>query len=99
MLCPILGRDARDLASLGRPLHDRRQWYTGYRPPSAHVGGLDARRRAPPSGARSGAIHRRDMGDPATKPYLARAVIELYWAAAFHWIAYGCQRKHGKHKE
>lgn len=40
-----------------------------------------------------------DMGDPAVKPYLARAAIELYWAAAFHWIAYGCQTKHGKHKE
>ncbi len=40
-----------------------------------------------------------DMGDPAAKPYLARAVIELYWASAFHWIAYGCQTKHGKHKE
>lgn len=40
-----------------------------------------------------------DMGDPATKPYLARSVIELYWGAAFHWIACGTQRKHGKHKE
>ncbi len=40
-----------------------------------------------------------DMGDPAAKPYLTRAAIELYWAAAFHWIAYGCQTKHGKHKE
>ena len=40
-----------------------------------------------------------DMGDPATKPYIGRTVIESYWGAAFHWIAYGCQRKHGKHKE
>lgn len=39
------------------------------------------------------------MGDPASKPYLGRSVIELYWGAAFHWIAYGCQQKHGKHKE
>jgi hypothetical protein len=40
-----------------------------------------------------------DMGDPAVKPYLARSAIELYWLAAFHWTAYGCQLKHGKHKE
>jgi len=40
-----------------------------------------------------------DMGDPVVRPYLARSVIELYWLAAFHWIAYGCQTKHGKHKE
>ena len=30
---------------------------------------------------------------------LPPAVIENYWGAAFHWIAYGCQRKHGQHKE
>jgi hypothetical protein len=40
-----------------------------------------------------------DRGDPAAKPYIARGVIELYWVAAFQWIAYGCQLKHGKHKE
>ena len=28
-----------------------------------------------------------------------RAVIELAWGAAFHWTAYGCQRKYGKHQE
>src|SRR5262249_10258195 len=40
-----------------------------------------------------------DLGDPATKSYIGRTVIESYWGAAFHWIAYGCDRKHGKHKE
>lgn len=40
-----------------------------------------------------------DLGDPTTKPYIGRGVIELYWGAAFHWIAYGCQQKHSKHKE
>ncbi len=40
-----------------------------------------------------------DLGDPATRPYLGRTVIELYWGATFHWIAYGCQQKYGKHKE
>lgn len=40
-----------------------------------------------------------DMGDPASKPYLGRSIIELYWGAAFHWVAYGCQQKHDKHKE
>ncbi len=28
-----------------------------------------------------------------------RLLIEAYWGAAFHWIAFGCQQKHGKHKE
>ena len=40
-----------------------------------------------------------DIGDVTGKPYATRSVIELYWGAAFHWIAYGTQRKHGKHKE
>jgi hypothetical protein len=40
-----------------------------------------------------------DMGDPAAEPYLGRSIIELYWGAAFRWIACGCQRMHGKHKE
>jgi hypothetical protein len=40
-----------------------------------------------------------DLGDPAVKPYIGRSVIEDYRGAALHWIAYGCQRKHGKHKE
>jgi hypothetical protein len=38
-------------------------------------------------------------GDPAVDAQLGRGLIELYWGAAFHWVAYGCQRKHGKHKE
>lgn len=40
-----------------------------------------------------------DLGDPTARPYLSRSLIELYWGAAFQWIAYGCERKHGKHKE
>lgn len=40
-----------------------------------------------------------DFGDPALKPYIAEALIELSWAAAFQWIAAGSQQKHGKHKE
>ena len=39
------------------------------------------------------------LGDPAARSFVRRAIIELYWGASFHWIAYGCQRKHGKHKE
>lgn len=39
------------------------------------------------------------LGDPAADPDQAPGLIELYWGAAFHWIAYGCQQKHGKHKE
>lgn len=43
-----------------------------------------------------------DLGDLsalASRPYNGRALIELYWGAAFEWIAYGCQRLHSKHKE
>lgn len=29
----------------------------------------------------------------------ARVVIEGAWGAAFHWFAYGCQTKYGKHRE
>ena len=39
------------------------------------------------------------LGDPAANPALGRSIIELYWGASFHWLAYGCDRKHGKHKE
>ena len=39
------------------------------------------------------------LGDPAANPYIGRGLIELYWGAAFHWMAAGCQRKHAKHKE
>jgi hypothetical protein len=39
------------------------------------------------------------LGDPAIDPDIAISLIEHYWAAAFHWVAYGCQQKHGKHKE
>jgi len=40
-----------------------------------------------------------DLGDPATRPYNRRAIIELYWGASFEWLAYGTDHKHGKHKE
>jgi hypothetical protein len=39
------------------------------------------------------------LGDPAADPDIALSLIENYWAAGFHWIAYGCQQKHGRHKE
>jgi hypothetical protein len=39
------------------------------------------------------------VGDPNADPDHAPGLIELYWGAAFHWIALGCQQKHGKHKE
>jgi hypothetical protein len=39
------------------------------------------------------------LGDLASDPDLAPSLIEIFWAAAFHWIAHGCQRKHGQHKE
>jgi len=39
------------------------------------------------------------VGDPNADPDHAPGLVELYWGAAFHWIAYGCQQKHGKHKE
>jgi hypothetical protein len=26
-------------------------------------------------------------------------IIEGYWGAAFNWIAYSCERKHGQHRE
>ncbi len=29
----------------------------------------------------------------------ARVVIEGAWGAAFHWIAFGCETKHGQHQE
>jgi hypothetical protein len=39
------------------------------------------------------------LGDPAADPDIIPSLIENYWGAAFHWIAFGCQRKHGQHKE
>jgi len=39
------------------------------------------------------------LGDPATDLDIVPAVVENYWGAAFHWIAFGCQQKHGQHKE
>src|SRR5262249_55495591 len=39
------------------------------------------------------------LGDPAADPDIGPSLIENYWAAGFHWVAYGCQRKHGRHKE
>jgi len=40
-----------------------------------------------------------DLGDPAARPYTIRALVELSWGATFEWLAYGSDRKHGKHKE
>ena len=39
------------------------------------------------------------LGDPATDPDIIPSLVESYWAAGFHWIACGCQKQHGKHKE
>jgi hypothetical protein len=39
------------------------------------------------------------LGDPTVDPDMAPGIIEMYWGAGFHWIAYGCEQKHGKHKE
>ena len=32
-------------------------------------------------------------------PRASRLIIEGAWGAAFHWIAFGCDSKHGKHQE
>jgi hypothetical protein len=32
-------------------------------------------------------------------PRFGRVVIESSWGAAFHWIAYGCERKHSDHHD
>lgn len=39
------------------------------------------------------------MADPAAWPRANRVLIDGYWGTAFHWIAVGCQVKHGHHKE
>jgi hypothetical protein len=39
------------------------------------------------------------LGDSAADRNIALHLVEYYWAAGFHWIAYGCQQKHGHHKE
>ena len=39
------------------------------------------------------------LGDPAVDPDTSITLIESYWGAAFHWVAHGCQQKHGRHKE
>ena len=36
---------------------------------------------------------------PDVDPDVARLAIEGAWGAAFHWIAFGCQTKHGRHQE
>ena len=35
----------------------------------------------------------------STSPRAARLIIEGAWGAAFHWTAFGCDTKHGKHQE
>jgi hypothetical protein len=32
-------------------------------------------------------------------PRASRLIIEGAWGAAFHWIAFACHAKHGKHQE
>jgi hypothetical protein len=39
------------------------------------------------------------LGDPTTDPDQAPGLVELYWGSTVHWIAFGCQQKHSKHKE
>lgn len=39
------------------------------------------------------------MANLADWPRANRSLIGDYWGAAFHWIAYACQQKHGRHKE
>jgi hypothetical protein len=39
------------------------------------------------------------LGDPAADPKVTISLMENYWAASFHWVAVGCQKRHGKHKE
>ncbi|HLZ62015.1 MAG TPA: hypothetical protein VKR06_34150 [Ktedonosporobacter sp.] len=33
-----------------------------------------------------------------SQPRAARVVIESAWGAGFHWVAFGCETKHKKHK-
>jgi hypothetical protein len=40
-----------------------------------------------------------DLERSAAGPRANRMLIEGYWGATFHWIAFGCQQKHRKHKE
>ncbi|HEX6819186.1 MAG TPA: hypothetical protein VF120_12485 [Ktedonobacterales bacterium] len=40
-----------------------------------------------------------DLGDWVAKSHVRPTVIEDYWGAAFHWIAYATQTKYGKHKD
>jgi hypothetical protein len=40
-----------------------------------------------------------DVATIQPQPRASRLAIEGCWGAAFHWIAYGCQTKHGQHRE
>jgi hypothetical protein len=40
-----------------------------------------------------------DLGDWVAKPYVRPTVVEGYWGAALHWVAYGCEMRYGRHKE
>ncbi|HEV2238970.1 MAG TPA: hypothetical protein VGR57_20090 [Ktedonobacterales bacterium] len=35
----------------------------------------------------------------ASTPRAARLIIEGAWGAAIHWLAFGCQTKHGQHQD
>jgi len=41
----------------------------------------------------------RDIATLRANAGTHRAIIELAWGAGFHWVAYGSQRKHQKHRE
>ena len=40
-----------------------------------------------------------DLSGSAAGGRANRALIGMYYGAAFHWIAHKCQRQHGRHKE
>ena len=40
-----------------------------------------------------------DLSGSAAGPRANRALIEMYYGAAFHWIAFKCQLQYGRHKE
>jgi hypothetical protein len=40
-----------------------------------------------------------DIDAMGASPRASWLIIEGAWGAAFHWIAFACQTKHGKHQE
>lgn len=41
----------------------------------------------------------RDVGSLEASGGSGASIVELLWGAGFQWIAFGCQRKWGEHKE